>query len=217
MEDKTEDTDGARGLEETTRLQEVLDEEQTSGRPGRSRKTNETPSEPTTTVSDEGLTTLEKAPAERPAVVEGQVMGRLTIRELEMMPKMAELGKLDEIPVGGTTNIEPEVIGAVAGVAAQSIEGVASLGTPSLRRAVRERIGGAERRARGIEVEVGRREVILDVNLRIIYGYSIPATVVKVREMVADRLLRFCGLVAKEINIRVTGVEFPERMPGRVQ
>ena len=130
---------------------------------------------------------------------------------------MEEIRQLEEIPVGGTTNIEAEVIGAIAGVAAQSVEGVASLGTTSLRRTIRERVGGAERRSRGVEVEVGRREVIVDINLRVVYGYSIPATVIKVREIVADRLIRFCGLVAKEINIRVVAIEFPARMPGRVQ
>ena len=162
-------------------------------------------------VESEGESNLEEALPERAAVVEGQVMGRLTIRELEMMPK------LEEIPVGGVTNIEAEVIGAIAGVAAQSVEGVDSLGTTSLRRTFRERMGGAERRARGVEVEVGRREVIVDIGLKVIYGYSIPMTVIKVRQIVADRLLRLCGLVTKEINIRVTGLEFPTRMPGSVQ
>ena len=78
-------------------------------------------------------------------------------------------------------------------------------------------MGGAERRARGVEVEMGRREVIVDIGLKVIYGYSIPMTVIKVRQIVADRLLRLCGLVIKEINIRVTCLEFPTRMPGRVQ
>ena len=153
----------------------------------------------------------------KPSVMEGQVLGRLTVRDLEMMPRIEDIRRLEEIPVGGTTNIEAEVIGAIAGVVTQTVQGVASLGTTSLRRTIRERLGGAERRARGVDVEVGRREVIVDISLRVIYGYSIPAVVVKVRESVADRLLRLCGLVAKTINVRVTGVEFPERMPGRVQ
>jgi hypothetical protein len=38
-----------------------------------------------------------------------------------------------------------------------------------------------------------------------------------VRHNVAGRLLTLCGLVAKEINVRVVGMEFPERMPGRVE
>ena len=67
-------------------------------------------------VESEGESNLEEALPERAAVVEGQVMGRLTIRELEMMPKLEEIRRLEEIPVGGVTNIEAEVIGAIAGV-----------------------------------------------------------------------------------------------------
>jgi uncharacterized alkaline shock family protein YloU len=171
--------------------------------------------EATNSVEVEELTHLEESALETSAVAPQLVMGGLTIRELEMMPKMEEIRKLEEIPVGGTTNIEPEVIGAIAGMAARSVEGVASLGTASLRRTIRERLGSAENR--GVEVEAGQREVILDINIKMIYGYSIPRTVVKIRETVADRLLRLCGLVAKEINIRVTSLEFPARMPGRVQ
>ena len=151
-----------------------------------------------------------------PAVHGATVMGHLTIRELEMTPKMDEIRRLEELPVGGTTNIQPEVIGAIAGVAAQAVEGVASLGTTSLRRTLSERLGGAERRSRGVEVEVGIREAILDINLRVVYGHSIPAVVVAVRRGVAERLLTLAGLVAKEINVRVVGLEFPARMPGRV-
>ena len=160
---------------------------------------------------------VESAPSQKPLAPEGKALGGLAIRELETMRVMEDMGKLEEIPVGGVTNIEPEVIGAIAGVAAEAVKGVASLGSTSLRRTLRERIGGAERRARGVDVEVGRCEVIIDINLRVIYGYSIPTTVIGVRQTVADRLLRLCGLVAKEINVKVVGLEFPERIPGKVE
>ena len=160
----------------------------------------------------------EETTPKSPAVPAGQaVLGGLTIRELEMMPKLEEISRLGQITVGGTTHIEPEVIGAIAGVATNGVEGVASLGTTSLRSAMRERFGGAEKRASsGVAVEAGTREAIVDINLRVIYGYPIPMIVVKIRHAVADQLLRYCGLLAKEINIRVSGLEFPERMPGKV-
>ncbi len=144
-------------------------------------------------------------------------MSQDRIKEQEMVPRMAELAKLQEIEVGGETEIDDEVIGTVAGVAAREIEGVSSLGTSSIRRAIAERVGGAEQRARGVAVEAGRREAILDIELQVIYGFSIPETIVKVRQNVARRVLEMCGLVSKEININVTGIEFPERMPGRVE
>ena len=182
-----------------------------------SNSNEETPVEVPEDTEAEAPTDLEMVAEEEPRVVEGQVMGGIVIKELEMMPKIEAMRQLEEIPVGGTTNIEAEVIGAIAGVAAQSVEGVASLGSTSFRRTIRERMGGGEKRGRGVGVEAGSREVVLDINVRVIYGYSIPMIVVKVRETVADRLLRFCGLVAKEINIRVIGIEFPARAPGRVQ
>ena len=134
-----------------------------------------------------------------------------------MATRMEQISKMEEIEVGGQTDIEDEVIAAVAGVAAREVDGVASLGDSNIRSTIAERVGGREERARGVGVEAGRREAILDIDLRVLYGYSIPETVVKVRQNVAHRVLEICGLVTKEINIDVVGIEFPERMPGRVE
>ena len=139
------------------------------------------------------------------------------IREQEQTTRLAELEQLQEIEVGGETEINDEVIAAIAGIAAREIEGVASLGTSSIRRTIAERVGAAEGRARGVAVEHGRREAILDIDLRVVYGFSIPDIVVKVRHNVARRVVEMCGLVSKEININVTGIEFPDRLPGRVE
>ena len=218
MQERNGDQENVLGSQEAGLSEEAMAEKlATAAKGGRSRKADGGPVEDS--LPREAVVAgdaKEELPG-KPSVVEGQVLGRLTIRDLEMMPRIEDIRRLEEIPVGGTTNIEAEVIGAIAGVVTQTVEGVASLGTTSLRRTIRERLGGAERRSRGVDVEVGRREVIVDISLRVIYGYSIPATVVNVRESVADRLLRLCGLVAKTINIRVIGIEFPARMPGRVQ
>ena len=165
---------------------------------------------------DAGHRMEREGPRKLPVASGDKVMGHLTIRELEMMSRMDEIRRLEDIPVGGMTNIQPEVISAIAGITAQSVEGVASLGTTSFRRTLRERFGGAEKWARGVEVEVGTREAILDINLKVVYGYSIPTVVLMVRKTVAEKVLALCGLVAKEINVRVVGTEFPDRMPGRV-
>ena len=138
-------------------------------------------------------------------------------KEQEMGARIAEIEKLQEIQVGGVTDINDDVVGAIAGIATREIEGVSSLGTSSIRRSIAERVGGADQRARGVVVEAGKREAILDIELRIIYGFSIPETVVKVRHNVARRVIELCGLVAKEININVVGIEFPDREPSRVE
>ncbi len=137
-------------------------------------------------------------------------------RDQDMPPTLAELDDIETIEVGGETAIDDEVIGAVAGVAAREVEGISSLGTRSIKRSIAERMGSREQRARGVEVEAGRREAILDIDVRVLYGYSIPDTVVKVRQNVARRVLETFGLVTKEININVVGIDFADRMPGRL-
>lgn len=112
----------------------------------------------------------------------------------------------EEIP--GQTVIEDQVIGAIASTAAQEIEGVASLGSGSVRRIFAERFGSAERRARGVGVVSGRREAIMDLDIRVYYGYSIPNIVEQIRHNVSTRIHEMCGLETKEINVTVSGIEF---------
>ncbi len=139
------------------------------------------------------------------------------ILEQEMTARLQEVEALKELEVGGETSIDDDVIGAIAGVAVQEIEGVSELGGQSLRRTIAERVGGAEQRSRGVEVEAGHREAILDLELRVVYGFSIPEIVVKVRQVVAERVLDLGGLVTKEINIKVTAIDFPDRKSGRLE
>ncbi len=139
------------------------------------------------------------------------------IQEQEMVTRLKEISQIVELEVGGDTSIEDEVIGAIAGIAAKEVDGVSSLGRRSMRRAIAEKVGGAEKRARGVDVEAGRREAILDLEMKVFYGYSIPEMVIKVRTVVAQRVLELLGLVTKEININVVGLDFPDRVQGRVE
>jgi len=139
------------------------------------------------------------------------------ITEKEMKARLEEIEKAEEFVVAGETTIDDEVIGAIAGVAAREVEGVASLGTSSIRRTVVERLGRAEGRARGVEVEAGKKEAIVDITLNILYGFSIPKIIIEVRKKVAYRLLELVGLIAKEINVNVVGIEFPEGVERKLE
>ena len=138
-------------------------------------------------------------------------------QEEEMTAKIAELESGAEYTVGGETDIEDEVISAICATAAREVDGVASVGTSSFRRTLAETFGGSEKKARGVTVEQGRREVIADLTIKVIYGFSIPQIVIEVRRKVGARLLEMAGLIAKDININVVGLDFPDRMPGRVE
>jgi len=118
----------------------------------------------------------------------------------------------------GETIIGDEVVASIAGMAAQEVPGVGSLGRSAVRRAIAGAFADAAEKARsGVTVEVGKRECIVDLQLNVMYGHSIPAIINEVRKKVAARLLEFTGLIAKEINIRVVGIDVvPPKAPSKV-
>lgn len=144
-------------------------------------------------------------------------MAQRRIEEQEMTQRLEEIRAAGEVEVGGETSINDDVLASIAGIAARQVQGVSALGTSSIRRTLAERLGGAEQRSRGVEVEAGKKEALVDLTIRAVYGYSIPNIVIEIRKKVADALLRFTGLIAKEINIEVAGIDFPEKMQGRVE
>ena len=116
--------------------------------------------------------------------------------------------------IPGVTVVADGVVAAIAGTAAQEMEGIYALGTSSMRRTLAERVGAAKERTRGVDVQVGLREAIVDLDVRVIYGFSIPEVASRVRANVADRLAKLCGLICKEVNIRVVGIEFSKGSEG---
>ena len=121
--------------------------------------------------------------------------------------------------VPGTTEISEEVVASIAGHAATEVEGVVRLGEAGILRTLTG-VGrsAAESKAEGVEVEAGQKEAIFDMDLTVEYGSSIPEIVRNVRSAVATEIKEQVGLVAKEINVRVVEIEYPEDIPsGRVE
>ena len=112
--------------------------------------------------------------------------------------------------VTGRLVIENEVVAIITGVVTREVKGIHTLGPSSVRRTLAERVGAAEEKTRGIDVEVKDQEANVNISLVITYGYSIPEIASEVRQKVAEKLLSLCGIAAKEININITGIHFPE-------
>ena len=121
--------------------------------------------------------------------------------------------------VPGTTDIYDQVVAAIAGHVAEEVEGVVRIGTGGVLRALAGIVQDtAEQKAAGVEVEAGQREAIFDLELIVEYGHSIPDIVRQVRETIAIEVKNQLELVAKEVNISIVGIEFPEQIPsGRVE
>lgn len=80
----------------------------------------------------------------------------------------------------GTTTIADVVVAKVAGIAAREIAGVYALGGSAGRAvgALRERIpGGSVNVTQGVSVEVGEKQVAVDVDIVAEYGVSSTAPI----------------------------------------
>lgn len=118
-------------------------------------------------------------------------------------------------PTGATT-ISDGVVSKVAEMAAREVRGVHEL-AGGVGGTLRRLTPGIDDRGAGASVEVGRKEAIIDLDVVVDYGVSIPQVAQSVRENVIDRVEYMTGLQVKEVNIDVTDLFFVEEERRRTQ
>jgi uncharacterized alkaline shock family protein YloU len=111
----------------------------------------------------------------------------------------------------GATSIADTVVAKIAGMAAQEIPGVHSMGTGFARRMgqVRSMVPGTADTPvanQGVSVEVGEREAAIDLDLVTWYGQSIVEVTEAVRDNVLQRVGGMTGLKVVEVNINVDDI-----------
>ena len=119
---------------------------------------------------------------------------------------------------GGKTIIDDVVVAKIAAAACQEVGGIHDMGTKGVGGAVAGAFGaiagGSDQQStKGVTVEVGEHEAIVNVNLIVEYGARIPQLVEALRKNVTDRLLTLTGLTARAVNVEVSDVYFPPQQP----
>ena len=123
----------------------------------------------------------------------------------------------------GTTSIAESVVAKIASLAAQEVEGVASLGgsIAGALAGVVGRIKGDEHKTAGVGVEVGTKQAAVDISMTASYPASINQVAEGVRRNVIERIQNMTGLEVVEVNIAVIDLAFPgsedEAPTGRVE
>ena len=106
----------------------------------------------------------------------------------------------------GTVRIADEVVSTIAGLAAIEIEGIAAM-SGGIAGGIAEALG-RKNLSKGVKVEVGEEEVIVDLNIIVNYGVRIPDTAWNVQESVKDAVETMTGLKVLKVNVHVQGVYF---------
>jgi len=122
-------------------------------------------------------------------------------------------GNSELVTKEGKTHIANEVVAKIVALATKEIAGVHEMGTLGLTDTL---TGFAQRTAKtgqstqGVIVEVGEREVAVDLKVVVEYGVSIPQVATAIRRNLANRINTMTGLTVKEVNIDVSGLYFAE-------
>lgn len=144
--------------------------------------------------------------AEKPAMANarpsdsGSVAGPAARRDGEHGVLQDELGQ---------TRIADAVVQKIASLSAREVPGVRDLGGGAARTigALRGRIpGGGTSHGQGVTVEVGERQVAVDLDVLVEYGVSIPDLAAMVRQNVITAIESMTGLDVVEVNISVVDV-----------
>lgn len=120
----------------------------------------------------------------------------------------------------GQTQIADVVVQKIAGLSAREVAGIRDLGGGMSRTmgTLRGRIPGAgTSHGQGVTVEVGERQVAIDLDVLVDYGVAIPALAQSVRQNVMTAIEGMTGLEVVEVNITVNDVYLGEDSDGAPQ
>ncbi|MFB2582796.1 Asp23/Gls24 family envelope stress response protein [Herbiconiux sp. P15] len=113
-------------------------------------------------------------------------------------------------PSLGRNTIADGVVEKVAGIAAREVSGVHDLGGGAARAigAIRNAIN-AQDRGQGVSVEVGERQVAVDIVLVAEYPVSLQKLADGVRDSVTEAISTVVGMEVTEVNVTVSDVHIP--------
>ena len=108
----------------------------------------------------------------------------------------------------GSVRIADDVIASIAGIAAMETVGVVGMSS-GLIGGMAELIG-KRNPAKGVKVQVGAREVAVDVYIIVEYGLRIPDVALQVQEKIKEAIETATGMSVVEVNVHVQGVGFSQ-------
>ncbi len=115
----------------------------------------------------------------------------------------------EETRDAGVVRISDDVVAVIAGLAASEVAGVAGMGGGGLAGSVSEMLG-KKNLSKGVKVQVGDKQVVVDLFIIVEHGARIPVVARTVQENVKNAIANMTGLEVVEANVHVQGVLFPE-------
>lgn len=122
------------------------------------------------------------------------------------------MAKITEVPFEtqatenlGEIKITTGVLESIAAQAASEIEGVVSKVT-----GFQKEVGnflGMDRDRINTKITTESNEIIVDVEIRVLYGFSVPDIAIAIQDKVKEQILFMTDLAVQEVNVHVLSVE----------
>ncbi len=137
----------------------------------------------------------------------------------------AQTDVVDVNRLDGRTTIEDPVVAKIAGIAAREVEGVYALGGGAARvvGTIRDALNSTDL-TQGVSVEVGEKQVAVDVTIVAEYPAALQTVAGNVRTAIYQAMRDLVGMEVAEVNVTVNDVHLPtddtqeaEPQAGRVQ
>lgn len=110
----------------------------------------------------------------------------------------------------GNVKISSDVVCAIAGIAAEEIDGVHGMHS-GFAAGIAEKIGGKRNPTKGVRINMNGSSVQIDLYIVIDFGAVIPEVSWRVQENVKDNIETMTGLSVEFVNIHVEGVSFEKK------
>lgn len=122
----------------------------------------------------------------------------------------AEQNLVGSAGLGGKTTIEDGVVAKIAGIAAREVKGVYALGGGAARvvGAIRDALNTTDL-SQGISVEVGEKQVAVDVTIVAEYPVALQQVADEVRSSIYRAMQDLVGMDVAEVNVTVNDVHIP--------
>nr|WP_246541247.1 Asp23/Gls24 family envelope stress response protein [Peptoniphilus ovalis] len=104
----------------------------------------------------------------------------------------------------GTIKISEDVIATIASVAAENVEGIVKVGS-NFKSQVSD-ILNTKNFNRGVKVNIGEKETIIDVYLTIEYGIKIVDVCEEVQKKVKEAIENMTDFEVVEVNVHLSGI-----------
>ncbi|NLI69298.1 MAG: Asp23/Gls24 family envelope stress response protein [Firmicutes bacterium] len=115
-------------------------------------------------------------------------------------------GKYPDI---GAIRIADEVVAVIAGMTAIEVPGVAGMSS-GIVGGIAEALG-KKNLAKGIKVEMGEDEAVINISIIVDFGARIPDVAWEVQDNVKNAVEKLTGLKVLKVNVHVQGILFPSK------